>query len=211
MNRIKNIISIAAFSLLVMGLPAIASAQYGNGYPGGYGGYGNGGYNGGYGNGGYGNGGYGNYGGYNDTRMIVRDLKSRTRQLKDEIDRSYNNRGRYGNGGGILADIFGGGWGNNNGRYNNDLRDQVRRFKSAVDRLDNDGRGNSNELRRVLDEGADMDRAMSRNGGYNNGRYGNGGYSIQSQWQAIRQDLRQLSYSYSNNNGRGNGRGNWPF
>ena len=52
MNRVKNFITIAAFSFLVLGLPAMASAQYGQYDP-----YGR---NGGNNNGGYGNGSYGN-------------------------------------------------------------------------------------------------------------------------------------------------------
>ena len=40
MNRIKNLIAISAFSLLILGLPAIASAQWnGGGYGGNNGGY----------------------------------------------------------------------------------------------------------------------------------------------------------------------------
>jgi hypothetical protein len=70
MNKIKRFSIFAAFSMLVLGLPAIASAQY---YP--NGGAGNGGY-GGYGNGGYGNGQYG------DQRSAIRNLKNHTRQFQ---------------------------------------------------------------------------------------------------------------------------------
>ena len=74
MRRVKNLVAIGAFALLIMGIPAIASAQY----------------NGGYGNGGYGNGGYGNNGGYGDMRSVVRDLKSRTSQFQRELDRDLD-------------------------------------------------------------------------------------------------------------------------
>ena len=64
MNRVKILITISAFSLLVLCLPAIASAQYG-----------------GYGNGGYNNGGYGNNGYYGDIRSTIRDLKNRSKNF----------------------------------------------------------------------------------------------------------------------------------
>ena len=68
MNRFNILITIAAFSLMVLGLPAIASAQYG-----GYDPYGR--------NGGYNNGRYGNNGNYGDMRSTVRNLKSRSARL----------------------------------------------------------------------------------------------------------------------------------
>src|SRR5262245_13725974 len=94
MNRVRNFLSIAAFSLMVLGLPAIASAQYG--YPNGqYDPYGR--------NGGYGNGQYGNYGYGGDIRSAVRELKDLSRRFEKDLDRSpiyskNNNNGRYGNG-----------------------------------------------------------------------------------------------------------------
>ena len=56
MKRLRNLIAIGAFSLLVLGIPAIASAQYRDRDDDRYGN------NGSYGNGGYNNGQYGNYG-----------------------------------------------------------------------------------------------------------------------------------------------------
>jgi hypothetical protein len=66
MKRIKGILMMAAFAVTLMCLPAIASAQYGNG------GY--------YPNGGYGNGGKG------DIRSVIRDLKDRSKDLQRGID-----------------------------------------------------------------------------------------------------------------------------
>src|SRR6266487_759216 len=94
MNRIKSLITVGAFSLLVLGIPAIASAQY-NGQ---YDPYGR---NGGYNNGGYNNGNYGNNGYYGDVRGILRDLKQRSNDFHREVARA--------NGG-----IFGGYSRNNN-------------------------------------------------------------------------------------------------
>jgi len=139
MNSIKKYLSIAAFSLLVLGLPAIASAQYGNG------GY--------YPNGGYGNGGYGNNGYYGNIRSTVQNLKMQAQNFERLTDRN----GRYGNNGG--------GW----GRYdNNDLEDLADRFAKATDRLeDKYGRGrnldnSADEARRVLDIASQIDQSMYR-------------------------------------------------
>jgi hypothetical protein len=74
MNRFRSLITISAFSLMVLCLPAIASAQYGT-----YGGYG-----------GYGNGGYGNNGSYGDTRSTVRDLKNKARDFQSQLDRDLD-------------------------------------------------------------------------------------------------------------------------
>ena len=75
MNRVRNLVTLAAFSFMVLGLPAIASAQYGQYDP-----YGR--------NGGYGNGQYGNM------RSTVRNLKSRARDFQRQLDRDLD-RSRY--------------------------------------------------------------------------------------------------------------------
>jgi rhoptry neck protein 2 len=216
MKRIKNLVAISIFSLLVLGLPAIASAQNrdrdrdcddnrnGNG------GYSNGGYNnGGYSNTGYGNGQYGNYG---NMRSIVRDLKNRTRDLQRQLDRDLDHS-----------------------RYDgSDREDQINElageFKDAVNRLSesnnsygNNGR-NDDKIDRVLNLGSQLDRTLSRSGL---------SYNVQNIWSGIRYDLNALedAYGYNDNNrnnrnnrrnrnGSGNGRwGNgginkpswWPF
>jgi len=83
MNRIKNLLAVSIFSLLILGIPALASAQsrdrdyddddnrYGN-----YGGYNNGGYN---------NGNYGN------SRSAIRDLKRHAKDFQRQLDRDLDN------------------------------------------------------------------------------------------------------------------------
>ena len=74
MNRVKKIIGLMAFSLMILSLPAIASAQWGgNGR-----------------NGGYGNGGYGNNGQYGDMRSTVRSLKQKSDRFLREADRTLD-------------------------------------------------------------------------------------------------------------------------
>src|SRR5664279_4832419 len=103
MNRIKNLVAITAFSLLVLCLPAIASAQYGNG---------------GYNNGGYNNGGYNN--GYSgDIRSTVRDLKDSSKNFKNEVDRQT---------GGVF-----GGINRSNDRYLRDLANQFKKASERLE------------------------------------------------------------------------------
>ncbi len=203
MKNIKTYISIAVFSFVLMGLPAIASAQWnGGGYPNG---------NGGYGNGGYGNGGY-----YNgQVQNAVRDLKQRARQFERQTDRNdqYNN-GVWGNNGG---------WGNNRNNNNSNIEDLADDFSKAASRLeDKFGRGRNlnnsrDEAHRVLQLGSQLDRQLRRMRTNNN---------LQYEWNAIDQNLRVIANAYGINynsgrnsgwgNGRGNGRGYnmpswWPF
>ncbi|MBK8304468.1 MAG: hypothetical protein WBC19_03545 [Pyrinomonadaceae bacterium] len=211
MNKIKSLMTISALSIMVLILPAIASAQYGGGY----------------GNGGYNNGQYGNNGYYTNIKSTVRDLKDRSKDLKKEIDRldDRRNNGGWNNGG------YGnnnGGWNNGgygNGGYNNNvdvrsLKNLADQFRKAADKLEDrydDGRDqykSSNEARRVLELGSQLDREIrrSRLNLYN--------------WNQISNDLRIVANAYNNNGGRGNGgwgngRGNgngrngmpswWPF
>lgn len=138
MNRVKRIIGLMAFSLMILSLPAIASAQWG-----GNGGYGNGGYgNGGYGNGGYGNGQYGNYG---DMRSMIKNLKNKTNRFEKQVDRDLD-RSRY------------------DGTNREDqFMDLVERFDDAVDDLSTgNNRQNASEVQRVLQIGSQIDRQMSR-------------------------------------------------
>jgi hypothetical protein len=193
MTRIKGLIAIAAFSLLVLGLPAIASAQYGNGYP--NAGYPNGGYpNGGYPNGGNGNGGYGNNGYYGDIRSTVRDLKDRAKNFEHIVDRGNYNNGGYNNGG----------WGNG-GYYDKnafkDFKKLLDRFTSATDRLeDKYGRGrdlnnSADSARNAIDLGSQIEQSMYRLGSNNNWQY---------EWNQIRNDLQIVANTYGYNyNNRG--------
>lgn len=185
MNRIKNLIAITALSLLVLGLPAIASAQYRDRDDDDYNRR-----NGGY----YGNGQYGQYG---DMRSIVRNLKSRTKDFQRELDRDLD-RSRY-----------------NGTYEEDEINDLVKEFRDAVYDLDNNDRQNSNEVNRVLDLGRQVDRVIyrmrlgyrtenlwqgirndldalggygydnrnnRRNRGWSNGRWGKGGINKPTWW-----------------------------
>lgn len=202
MNRVKRIIGLMAFTLMILSLPAIASAQWRNddddyNRNGRNGGYGNGQY-GGWGNGGYGN---GQYGGYGNLSSTIRDLKRKSSQFERQMDRSLD-RSRY------------------DGSDREDrIMDTVRDFDNAVDQL-NSGRNrqDNGEMRRVLELGRQIDRQMARlrlNG------------NLTQLWNSIQYDLNTLgnAYGYNNNNrgrrngGWGNGRNNgnnnlpswWPF
>ncbi len=213
MSRFRSLISIAAFSLAVLCLPAIASAQYNGGYGnGGYGnngGYNNGGYNnGGYNNGRYGNGGYNNgrYGndGYGDTRSIVRDLKKKAGDFQRQLDRDLDHSRMNGT------------------RREDQVNQLARDFHNAVNRLDSNGNNSNNDyrLQEIFNLASQIDRNVGRAGSYNS----------QNIWQGVRYDLQQLGQSsggYNNNgggynNGRTNRRTNgtwtngnrpswWPF
>ncbi|MBK8466302.1 MAG: hypothetical protein IPL32_10770 [Chloracidobacterium sp.] len=197
MNRIKNLLAVSIFSLLILGIPALASAQsrdrdyddddnrYGN-----YGGYNNGGYN---------NGNYGN------SRSAIRDLKRHAKDFQRQLDRDLDNS-RY-----------------NGTRREDQMNEIAERFKDAVNDLNNNGYNNdrngnnrnNTELRRVFDLANQIDRTISRSNISSNSR---------NIWSGIRNDLQALGYNNrrggSNSGGYGNGRGNngqynkptwWPF
>lgn len=177
MNRFKNWLAVGAFSLLVLGIPAIASAQWGGGQydpnnrnnsdP-----YGR---NGGYNNGGYNNGQYGNY---RNTRSVVRDLKSATRELQRHLDNDLDNS-RY-----------------NGSRREDQLNDLAKQFRSSVNRLSESNNGpRDNDIQRVLDLGRQLDRYLSRTGV---------DYHIQETWNQIQNDLNQLDNSNGYDNSRNN-------
>ena len=135
MRRINFFLAVSAFSLLMLCLPAVASAQYGNYDP-----YGR---NGGYGNGQYDpygrNGGYGNNG---DMRSVVRDLKHRAGQFERELDRDLDH-GRY-----------------NGSRREDDINRMASDFRNAVNRLNSNGR--SGDVNQVLNLGYQIDRNLRR-------------------------------------------------
>lgn len=192
MNRIKGLVAISAFALLILGLPAIASAQW----------------NGGYGNGGYGNGGYNNN---RNLRSVVRNLKNRAENFERAADRYDDRRDDRDNRGW-------GGWGNNrNNNYSGNLENLAEQFKDATDDLEDAfGRGrnlngSSDEARRVLDIASRIDQEL-----YNSRR--RGGNNVEGQWNSMRQDLNVLADAYGYNRGnnrrnRNNGgwRNNFPF
>jgi hypothetical protein len=140
MNRIKSFIAVSAFSLLVLGLPAVASAQWG------------------------GNGGYDPYGGYGnarynrDIRGTVENLRNSARNFERQVDRGNNGYGRYNdryNNGNLrnLADRF---------------TDATKDLANAYGRGRNLS-NSSDEARRVLDIGSQIENELSYNsrGSYN--------------------------------------------
>jgi len=194
MKRIKNIIAISAFSMLVLALPSIASAQWGGN---------NGGY--GYPNAGNNRGGYGV-----NLKNVADRLKDSSKDFEKQVDREFNgnNRNRNYGGGGILGTIFNGG--NNRGYSNSNIKRLAEDFRKSANefekRADNNGRDmyrGQEAANRMLSIGSQIDRAIGSSGGY--GR--NSG--LQYQWQAIRRDLNIVASAYGNQNRGRNGR--FPF
>lgn len=214
MNRFKSLLAVFAFSLLVLGLPTFASAQWrdrdrDDDY---------------YGrdrnrdrdNDNYGRNRnrnrdddnyrrnrnrnrnddyYGRNRGYNNGYLnsAVKRLKSNSRNFERRLDRELD-RGGYG------------------GRRGEDYLNRLAEdFKEAADRLEDrfdNGRNlgrSSNEARQVLNLGEQLERELHR---------ARLSYNVQNDWNRIRQDLRVVSdaYGYNNrtypNNRRDNRRGN---
>jgi hypothetical protein len=174
MNKIKRFSIFAAFSMLVLGLPAIASAQY---YP-----------NGGAGNGGYG--GYGN-GQYGDQRSAIRNLKNHTRQFQRQLDRDLdrsrvNGTRREDQINDIVSrfrdavnDLDNNGYyDNRRGSYGGDS--EMRRVYDLAGQIERSiGRANISPSTRNLWGGVRSDlqtlsRGYGSNNGRNNGGWGNG-------------------------------------
>jgi len=179
MNRLKKIFTLAAFSTMVLLLPAVASAQYypnGNQYP-----------NDPYGrNGGYNNGQYGNYG---DMRSTIRGLKSKARDFQRQLDRDLD-QSRY-----------------NGTRREDEMNHLADHFRDAVNRLKDNGRFNNDtsrysnnndaELQSVFDAASQIERTVIRSGV---------GYQSENIWSGIRNNLQTLSRATGN---RGNNNGGW--
>jgi hypothetical protein len=190
MTKIKGLIAATGFAVIMLGLPAIASAQYG-----GYDPYGRN-------NGGYSNGGY--YGG-GDTRSVIRDLKNRARdfqrQLDRDLDRSRYNGTRREDQMNNLARRFKDAVDNldNNGYYNNNR---------------NNNRGD-NEIRRVFNEASQIERTIGRAGvSYQSQAIWSG---IRNDLQQLSRSYGNGGNNGRNNGGWGNNRNRnglpswWPF
>lgn len=184
--KLTSFIKLFAFSLLLLGVPAVASAQWGR-------------------NGGYGNGSYNN----SALKSTIKRVRNQSREFERRLDRNDNRRyGNYGNNLENLADQF--------NRAASDLEDEFGNGRNL---------GNSyDEASRLIQIGQQIDRQIGNRGGYGNGGYGNNNYNVQSQWNAIRNDLRVIADAYrirydgrgyGNGRGRGNSGGGinipWPF
>ena len=181
MNRFRNLIAVFAFSLLILGLPSLASAQWrddddDDGY------YRNERRN------DRRNDGYNRNGRYDrNLQSTIRNLKNRSHQFERRLDRELDNS-RYDDR-------------NREDRINQLAED----FANAAEHLDNeyDNRGDYNqsydEAQRVLQLGNQLDRVISRarlNG------------NVQNDWNRIRQDLNVLANAYNYNNNNRNNRNN---
>lgn len=185
MKRIKSLVGIFAFSLLVLALPAAASAQWGgnNRNDDDY-----------YGNNRNGGGRYDNRALKSTVVRLKNSSKDFDRRLERELDRNRNDR-----------------WGNNR-RNNSAILNLTEDFKKAADDLEDDfGNGRNlrnteDEARQVLQLGAQLEREL-RNSRFN--------FSFQNDWNAIRQDLQMIANGYGlryNGGGRfpnGNNNGTW--
>ena len=191
MNRFRNLIAVFAFSLLILGLPAIASAQFGNdrndddNYRNDRNNRNNDDYN--------RNNDY--YGGYNNRALqsTIRNLKNDSRQFARELDNELD-RSRI-----------------NGSRREDQLNDLAKDFAKAADRLNDrfdNGRDlnrSQNEARRVLELGSQVERALSRSRLNNN---------LDGYWNRINQELRSVANAYNfnrndrNDRNRRNRRGN---
>lgn len=177
MNRFRNLIAVFAFSLLILGLPAIASAQRRNNRD-------NDDYN---RNGSYGrNDDYNRNGRYDrNLKSVVKNLKNHSKDFAKQLDRALD-RSRY------------------DERQREDrLNDLAKNFARAADHLEDeyDDRGDYNrsrdEAQQVLALGSQLDRALS------NARLNN---NVDRDWARVRQDLNILAnaynYNYNNRNSR---------
>ena len=138
MKNIRHWVTLGVFSLLVLGIPAIANAQWRDNRDRGR--YDDRGYN---NNGAYGNANYGNM------SNVVRSLKDRTREFVRQLDRDLD-RSRT-----------------NGTRREDQINEQANRFRDAVNRISNNGNNNNwgrrdNNIERALQIGSQLDRAVSR-------------------------------------------------
>ncbi len=175
MNRFRNLIAVFAFSLLILGLPAMASAQWRNDRNNRNDDYDR-------------NDDYNRNRNYNrNLQATVKNLKNRSKQFARQLDRELD-RSRY------------------DDRNREDRLNQLAEsFKEEAENLDDeynnrrDNNRSQDEVRRVLDLGNQLDRAISRARLSGN---------LDRDWSNIRQDLRTLAnaynYNYNNRNNRNN-------
>lgn len=134
MNRLKNLITVFAFSLLILALPSFASAQWGNRDDN------------------YGRGTYGRNGGYNNGNLqsAIRRLKNNSREFQRRLDRELDNS-RYD--GRNREDSL--------NRLANDFKNAASRLESRFGNGRNMDNSYS-EAEQVLNLGSQLDRVISR-------------------------------------------------
>lgn len=189
MNRISKLFAVSAFALMLLALPTVTSAQWGNrdrddDY-------------------------YGNNRNNRNLRATIQNLKNRARNFErtanrvedrrdDRDDDRWGNRGPWGN--------RNGGWNNRRGNYGR-IEDLADRFKRATDDLaDEYGNGRNlnnsrDEARRVLDIGNQIENEL---------RNLRGDRSLERQWSQIRYDLNAISNVYGGYYGNGGYNNRYP-
>ena len=189
MNRITRFFTVAAFALMILALPTVASAQWGgrdrdDDY------YGNGRYN------------RNIRGTLQSLRNKARNFENQTNRVEDRRDDRRNDRD---------DDRWGGIWngnGNRNRRGGNigRIEDLADRFRRATDDLADEygnGRnlnGSRDEARRVLDIGSQIENEL---------RNLRGGRGLDRQWSQIRHDLNVIADVYGGNYGNRNRNSDW--
>jgi hypothetical protein len=185
MKKIKGLVAISAFALLVLGLPAVASAQW---------------------NGGYGNGGY--YGNNANIRSAVKRLKDKAKRFENSVDRyddrndDRRNRGGWGN------------WGNGNSDSLERLTNQFKNAADDLEDAYGGGRNMNNsvdEARRVLNLASAIDQQIYNARG---GRNLQGQWNSMRQELNIIAGAYGYNNGYPNRNNRnrnGGRRSNFPF
>ncbi|MBC7899043.1 MAG: hypothetical protein H7070_03235 [Saprospiraceae bacterium] len=181
MNRSKSLLAISAFSLLILGLPAIASAQWNGG---GYGGN-NGGYNG---------------SGYN-IRSTVKNLKNGAKNFEKATDRYDDRRDD--------RDDRRGGYGYNDSDNLENLADQFSKATDRLEDKYGNGRNLNNsadEARRVLDIASQIDRTIYNSRGRNiQGQWN----SMRQDLNVIANTYGYNNNNRNNRNNRNSRNGDW--
>jgi hypothetical protein len=174
MNRITRFFTVAAFALMILALPTVASAQWGGRDRDDD--YGNGRYN-------------------RNIRGTLQSLKNRARNFEQATNRAEDRRDDRRN---DRDDARWGGIWNGNGRNGNvgRIEDLADRFRRATDDLaDSYGNGRNlngsrDEARRVLDIGNQIENEL---------RNLRGGRNLDRQWSQIRSDLNVIASVYGGN------------
>ncbi len=185
MNKIKWLVATSALSLLILGLPAIASAQW--------------------------NGGYGNSGPYNSNYNIkstVKNLKDKARSFERAVDRMDDRRNDRRSGPWGQRS-----YGGNNLRNLERLSTDFRKATNELDKRYGNGRNLNNSAphaRRVMDIAMQIDREINASRGRGNlqGQWNSMRQELNMVAQVYGYNTRGPG---RNDRGNGNWRNNFPF